>query len=72
MKIGQLIFHLPAEKKQKKNSIEHALKKNMHVFNRTCIKENLLQKYANIFTYMYIAEKIVCTYIITRIIISYS
>ena len=42
MKIGQLIFHLPAEKKQKIRKIEKINKKiasvkSSLVFNRTCI-----------------------------------
>ena len=50
MKIGQLIYHPPAEKKknwenkQKNNSVKSSL-----VFNRTCIKENLVPKYTNIY-----------------------
>ena len=56
MKIGQLIFHLPAEKKQKIRRIEKINKKIASVkcslvFNRTCIKENLLPKYTNIYVY---------------------
>ena len=43
MKIGPLIFHLPAEKKQKIRKIEKISKKIASVksslaFNRTCIK----------------------------------
>ena len=56
MKIGQVIFHLPAEKKQKIRKIEKINKKiasvkSSLVFNRTCIKENLLPKYTNISTH---------------------
>ena len=59
MKIGQLIFHLPAEKKQKIRKIEKINKKiasvkSSLVFNRTCIKENLLPKYTNMYIYIYI------------------
>ena len=58
MKIGQLIFHLPVEKKQKIRRIEKINKKiasvkSSQVFNRTCIKENLLPKYTNIYIYTY-------------------
>ena len=57
MKIGQLIFHLPAEKKQKIRKIEKINKKiasvkSSLVFNRTCIKENLLPKYTNIYNFI--------------------
>ena len=62
MKIGQLIFHLPAEKKQKIRRIEKINKKiasvkSSLVFNRTCIKENLLPKYTN-YSYIYILAPI--------------
>ena len=50
MKIGQLIFHLPAEKKQKIRRIEKINKKiasvkSSVVFNKTCIKENFIYMY---------------------------
>ena len=59
MKIGQLIFHLPAEKKIRK--IEKINKKiasvkSSLVFNRKCIEENLLPKYTNIYDYVYFKE----------------
>ena len=54
MWIGQLIFHLPTEKKQKIRRMEKMNKKissvkSSLIFNRTCIKENLLPKYTNIY-----------------------
>ena len=58
MKIGQLIFHLPAEKKQKIRRIAKINKKiasgkSSLVFTRTCIKENLLPEYTNIYIFLY-------------------
>ena len=56
MKIGQLIFHLPAEKKQKIRKIEKINKKiasvkSSLVSNRTCIK---VYKYIYIYIHIYI------------------
>ena len=69
-KIGQVIFHLPAEKKQKIRKIEKINKKiasvkSSLVFNRTCIKENLLPKYTNnIYVYIYILCVCWCKYLL--------
>ena len=56
MKIGQLIFDLPDEKKKirriEKINKKITFVKSSLVFNRTCIKENLLPKYTNIYIYI--------------------
>ena len=59
MKIGQLIFHLPAEKKQKIRKIDKINKKiasvkSSLVFNRTCI-------YTSLYVYIFPVTRIVAT-----------
>ena len=56
---GQLIFDLPSGTKKLIRTIERTNRKlakayNSLVFNETCLKEDILPNYTNIYIYIYI------------------
>ena len=56
--IGNLIFNLPTQSKKLVRNIEKCNKKivnNLYAkaFNETCINENILPNYTNIYIYIY-------------------
>ena len=56
---GQLLFKLTHEDRSCVRKLENETKKTINnhhavVFNKTCINENLLPKYSNIYIYIYI------------------
>ena len=61
MNIGNLIFTLPARyktlvRKTEKENKKIANTESSLVYNTTCLKENLLPTYTNIYIYIYIVE----------------
>ena len=59
MTIGNLLYRLTADTKKLVRNIETTSKKHIkciyaQVFNKTCISENVLPNYSNIYIYIYI------------------
>ena len=59
MNLAQLIYNLPIEDKRKIRTLEKLRKKEINtryseLFNKTCLNENLLPTYTNIYIYIYI------------------
>ena len=60
MSLGNLIFDLTSEQKTLIRTIEKLQKKrekakNAVIFNKTCIQEDILPKYTNIYIYIRVA-----------------
>ena len=61
MDLGSLVFDLPSEYKKSIRKLEKTTKKVVEtesalVFNQTCLKENLLPTYTNIYICIYIRD----------------
>ena len=59
LSFGSLLFNLPAERRKSIRNLEKSSTKLIKtkcskLFNSTCLKEDILPKYTNIYIYIYI------------------
>ena len=65
MDFGNLLFNLQCEERTSVRKVESLNKKLITsqlavIFNKICIKENLLPKYTDIYMYIYISVSVSC------------